>query len=103
MRQVSCAGFESGQKNIHNDDRKRSAVNIQVGYERSRSAGTDAGNSSSHHNNEEVAVVVREELRIQNSDFYQEGIFTFVPNLDKCVSVLGDYAEKLRHSVEYIS
>jgi hypothetical protein len=46
------------------------------------------------HNNEEVEMAVGEWLRMQEPDFYRDGIFKLVPKWDKCINVLGDYAEK---------
>jgi hypothetical protein len=46
------------------------------------------------HNNEEVEMAVGERLRMQEPDFYRDGIFKLVPRWDKCISVLGDYVEK---------
>jgi hypothetical protein len=31
----------------------------------------------------------------QEPDFYRDGIFKFVAKEDKCISVLGDYVEKI--------
>jgi hypothetical protein len=41
------------------------------------------------HSNEEVEMVVRELLRMQQPDFYREGIFKLVPEWDKCINILG--------------
>jgi hypothetical protein len=46
------------------------------------------------HNNEEVEMVAGEWLRMQEPDFYRDGIFKLVPRWDKCINVLGDYVEK---------
>jgi hypothetical protein len=46
------------------------------------------------HNNEEVEMAVGEWLRMQEPDFYRDGIFKLVPRWDKCISVLGDRVEK---------
>jgi hypothetical protein len=39
-------------------------------------------------------MAVRKWLRMQQPDFYSDGIFKFVPSWDKCINVLGDYVEK---------
>jgi hypothetical protein len=46
------------------------------------------------HNNEEVEMAVGEWLRMQEPDFYRDGIFKLVPRWDKCINVLRDYVEK---------
>jgi hypothetical protein len=46
-----------------------------------------------HDNKEEMAV--RETLRMQEPDFYRDGIFKFVPRWHKCINVLEDYVGKL--------
>jgi hypothetical protein len=46
------------------------------------------------HNNEEVEMAVGEWFRMQEPDFYRDGIFKLVPRWDKCTNVLGDYVEK---------
>jgi hypothetical protein len=45
-------------------------------------------------NNEEVEMVVGDWLRMQEPDFYSDGIIKPVPKWDKCINVLGDYVEK---------
>jgi hypothetical protein len=45
-------------------------------------------------NDDEVEMAVRDWLGMQQPDFYRDGIFKLVPRCDKCISVLGDYAEK---------
>jgi hypothetical protein len=42
------------------------------------------------HNNEKVKMSIGEWLRMQEPDFYWDGIFKLVPGWDKCVSVLWD-------------
>jgi hypothetical protein len=39
-------------------------------------------------------MAVGEWLRMQEPDFYRDGILKLVPRLDKRISVLGDYVEK---------
>jgi hypothetical protein len=39
------------------------------------------------HSFEEVEMAVREWLRMQEPDFYPDGIFKLVPRWDKCISV----------------
>jgi hypothetical protein len=46
------------------------------------------------HSNEKVEMSVREWLRMQEFDFYRDGIFKFVPRWDKRINVLEDYVEK---------
>jgi hypothetical protein len=46
------------------------------------------------HSNEEVQMAVREWLRVQEPDFYSDGVFKLVPRWDKCISVLGDHVNK---------
>jgi hypothetical protein len=46
------------------------------------------------HNNEKVEIAVGEWLRMQEPDFYRDGIFKLVPRSDKSINVLGDYVEK---------
>jgi hypothetical protein len=46
------------------------------------------------HSNEEAEMAVRGLLRMQEPDFYRDGIFKLVPRWEKCISVLGDYFEK---------
>jgi hypothetical protein len=46
------------------------------------------------HNNEEVELAFGNWLRIQEPDFYRDGVFKLVPRWDKCINVLGDYVEK---------
>lgn len=44
---------------------------------------------------EEVEMAIRERSRMQESYFFRDGIFKFMPRWDKCViNVLGDYAGK---------
>jgi hypothetical protein len=46
------------------------------------------------HKNKEVEMAAGEWLRMQEPDFYHGRIFKLVPRWDKCINVLGDYAEK---------
>jgi hypothetical protein len=39
-------------------------------------------------------MAVRERLRMQEPDFYRDGIFKSVPRWDKCVNVPEDFVEK---------
>jgi hypothetical protein len=39
-------------------------------------------------------MAIRECLRMQEPDFYRDGIFKLVPRWDKSIHVLRDYAEK---------
>jgi hypothetical protein len=41
-----------------------------------------------------VEKAVSEWLRMQESNFYRDGIFEVVPRLDNCINVLGDFVEK---------
>jgi hypothetical protein len=50
--------------------------------------------------NEEEEMAVREQLRIQQPDFYRDVIFKLAPNWDKCTSVLADYVENNDISVK---
>jgi hypothetical protein len=38
---------------------------------------------------------VGEWVRMQEPDFYREGIFKLVPRWDKCISVLVEYVERI--------
>jgi hypothetical protein len=46
------------------------------------------------YSNEEAEMAVSEWLRMQEPDFYRDGLFKFVPRWDKRSDVLGDYVEK---------
>jgi hypothetical protein len=39
-------------------------------------------------------MAVYEWLRMQEPDFYRDGIFKLVPRWDKCILVLGDYVAR---------
>jgi hypothetical protein len=43
---------------------------------------------------EEVEMAVSEWLRMQEPNFFGDGIFKLMPRWDKCITVLGDYVEK---------
>jgi hypothetical protein len=46
------------------------------------------------HNNEEEEMAVGKLFRMQEPNFYRDEIFKLLPTWDKCINVLGDYAEK---------
>jgi hypothetical protein len=45
------------------------------------------------HNNE-MKTAVCEWMRIEENDFYLDGIFEVLPSWEKCINVLGNYDEK---------
>jgi hypothetical protein len=46
------------------------------------------------HNNEDGGRAICERFLMQEPSFYHNAIFKYMPRLDKCVSVVGDYDEK---------
>jgi hypothetical protein len=52
------------------------------------------------HSSEEVEMAVRELLRMQQPDFYCDGIINLVPRREKFINILGVYVGKNDTSVE---